>query len=60
MKEPGRVTPGDGISAFRVCQLPPLNEALGIGPCRSLRRRTCGYRRRTPGVMRVAAWRQWR
>ncbi len=54
------MTSGDGISAYWVCQLPPLNEALGIGPCRSFRRRRCGYRRRTPWVMHVAAWRQWR
>ena len=30
MKEPGRKTPGDGISAFVVCQTPPLREALGV------------------------------
>ena len=30
MKEPGRKTPGDGISAFMVCQPPPLYEALGV------------------------------
>ena len=28
LKEPGRVTLGDGISAFVVCQSPPLDEAL--------------------------------
>jgi hypothetical protein len=41
------VTPGVGISAYRVCQIPPLIEALGTQPCGSLRRRRCGYRRRT-------------
>ncbi len=28
MKEPGRVTSGDGTSAFVVCQSPPSDEAL--------------------------------
>ena len=32
LKEPGRETPGDGISAFMVCQPPPFGEALGIKP----------------------------
>ena len=32
MKEPGRVTPGDGTSAFVVCQSPPLDEALVVEP----------------------------
>ena len=32
VKEPGRKTPGDGISAFMVCQTPPLYEALGVDP----------------------------
>ncbi len=32
MEEPGRETPGDGISAFVVCQLPPLDEALIVDP----------------------------
>jgi len=58
-KEPGRGTSGDGISAWKVCQLPPLNEALGTQPCGSLRRWRCGYRRRTLRVKHVAAWRKW-
>ena len=32
MEEPSRVTPGDGISAFVVCQSPPLDEALIVDP----------------------------
>lgn len=32
MEEPGRVTPGDGISACVVCQSPPLDEALIARP----------------------------
>ena len=32
MEEPGRVTPGDGTSAFVVCQSPPLDEALFVEP----------------------------
>ena len=32
MKEPGRVTPGDGISADVGCQSPPLDEALNVDP----------------------------
>jgi len=58
-KEPGRVTSGDGISAYKVCQLPPLNEALGIQPCGFLWRRRRGYRRRTLWVMHVIAWGKW-
>jgi hypothetical protein len=30
------VTSGDGISACWMCQLPPLNEALGAQPLRAL------------------------
>jgi hypothetical protein len=30
LKEPGRETSGDGISACMVCQAPPLYEALGV------------------------------
>jgi hypothetical protein len=41
MKEPGRETPGDGISAFVVRQSPPLDEALGK-TLMSSRRRWCG------------------
>lgn len=32
MEEPGRVTPGDGASAFAACQSPPLDEALIVVP----------------------------
>lgn len=53
------MTSGDGISAYKVCQLPPLNEAPGIRPCGSLRHRRCGYRCGTLWVMHVAAWRKW-
>jgi hypothetical protein len=30
--EPGRKTPGDGVSAGMVCQPPPLGEALEVDP----------------------------
>ncbi len=48
-EEPGGTTSGESTSAFRVCQGPPLHEALGILPYGSSRRRICGYRRRTLG-----------
>jgi len=59
MKEPGRKTPGDGISAFMVCQPPPLHEALGVDPD-DLPSGSYAVTAGGPSrVMHVAAWRKW-
>jgi hypothetical protein len=59
MEEPGRVTPGDGTSAFVVCQSPPLDEALVVDPDDDPADGYTAIGGRTTGVMHVAAWRQW-
>lgn len=56
-KGPGRETPGDGISACVVRQLPPLDEASRMPEILPSPVAADG-RGRTTGVMRVAAWRK--
>lgn len=57
-KGPGEVTPGDGISACRVRQSPPLDETLT--EVRTLRPTPgpADGRVWTTRVMRAAAWRK--
>ena len=57
-KEPGRRTPGDGISAFMVCQTPPLHEALGVESDDLLSVSNAVTEGEPLGVMHVAAWRR--
>ena len=59
VKEPGRKTPGDGISAFMVCQTPPLREALGVDLDDLLSGSNAVIAGEPLGVMHVAAWRKW-
>jgi hypothetical protein len=57
--EPGRKTPGDGISAFMVCQPPPLHEALGVESDDLLLGSNTVTAEEPLGVLHVAAWRKW-
>ena len=53
------MTPGDGISAFMVCQPPPLHEALGVDSDDLLSGSNPVTAGEPLGVMHVAAWRKW-
>ena len=57
-KEPGRETSGDGISAFMVCQPPPLHEALEVAPDDLLSGSHAVIAGEPSRVMHVAAWRK--
>ena len=57
-KGPGRVTSGDGTSAFVGRQSPPLDEALGHALMPPLGGDT-ENRRGTTRVKQAAAWRKW-
>ena len=59
MKEPGRKTLGDGVSAFMVCQTPPLREALEVDPDDLLSSKDTVIAGEPMGVLHVAAWRKW-
>jgi len=59
LKEPGRKTLGDGISAFMGRQSPPLDEALGVNSDDLLFGGNAVIAGEPLRVLHVAAWRKW-